>query len=550
MFAFNQVQKNEPAGKVYRTAIYLRLSREDGDKAESDSIKNQRLLLKEYIKGHKEFKFMDEYVDDGFSGSNFERPAFQRMYADLQSGAINCVLLKDLSRFGRNYIEVGRYLEQTFPAMGIRLIAINDSYDSNNAWTGNDALIVPIRNLMNDAYCRDISVKIKSQLEIKRKRGDCVGNYVPYGYMRDKDDRAHLVIDEKTAEVVRNIFRWKLEGMSEQGIGNRLNEMGIPSPLEQRLKNGERISTHGKKKQKALWSANSVFRILHNDVYAGNMTQGKRKKIDYRSKRIVDVPPESWARVENTHEPIIERGLYDMVERVLNRDVRIAPGASSVTLFSGFLECGNCHDNLVQKSIHRGEKHYRYLVCNTYKKDKSCPTQSIRWEAVYDAVLAAIQAQISLVVQADRLLSDYENSMARNKRMQQLEKQLVQQQEETTKYQRIKQKLYADFAEGVLTKHDYQEYAAGYSEQIAKLQKNVRDAKKKLKAAKQEQNHSAWVESFRKYENISEVTRPLLVELVDKIFVYEQGRVEILFRHQDEMQALLEGMIGHAEEGA
>ena len=179
----------------YRTALYLRLSREDGDKTESDSIANQRTLLEAYAADHPELCIVDEFVDDGYSGSNFERPAFQNLFRELEQGTINCILVKDLSRFGRNYIEVGRYLERIFPVMRVRLIAVTDNYDSQSAWKTSDSIMVPMRNLLNDAYCRDISVKIKSQLAVKRKRGDFVGSFATYGYQKDPSNHSKLALD-------------------------------------------------------------------------------------------------------------------------------------------------------------------------------------------------------------------------------------------------------------------------------------------------------------------------------------------------------------------
>jgi len=198
----------------YRTALYLRLSREDGDKTESDSIANQRTLLEAYAADHPELCIVDEFVDDGYSGSNFERPAFQRLFQELEQGTVNCILVKDLSRFGRNYIEVGRYLERIFPVMRVRLIAVTDNYDSQSAWKTSDSIMVPMRNLLNDAYCRDISVKIKSQLAVKRKRGDFVGSFAAYGYQKDPANHTKLIVDELAAETVQNIFRWKISGMN------------------------------------------------------------------------------------------------------------------------------------------------------------------------------------------------------------------------------------------------------------------------------------------------------------------------------------------------
>ena len=301
----------------YRTALYLRLSREDGDKTESDSIANQRTLLEAYTADHPELCIVDEFVDDGYSGSNFERPAFQRLFRELEQGTISCVLVKDLSRFGRNYIEVGRYLERIFPVMRVRLIAVTDNYDSQYAWKTSDSIMVPMRNLLNDAYCRDISVKIKSQLAVKRKRGDFVGSFATYGYQKNPSNHTKLIVDELAAETVQNVFRrnllndaycrdisvkiksqlavkrkrgdfvgsfatygyqknpsnhtklivdelaaetvqnvfrWKINGMSNQGIADRLNAEKAPSPAARKLQSDAKLSLHFRKSEESFGS--------------------------------------------------------------------------------------------------------------------------------------------------------------------------------------------------------------------------------------------------------------------------------------------------------
>lgn len=254
----------------YRTALYLRLSREDGDKTESDSIANQRTLLEAYAIDHPELCIVDEFVDDGYSGSNFERPAFQNLFRELEQGTINCVLVKDLSRFGRNYIEVGRYLERIFPVMRVRLIAVTDNYDSQSAWKTSDSIMVPMRNLLNDAYCRDISVKIKSQLAVKRKRGDFVGSFAAYGYQKDPANYTKLIVDELAAETVQDIFRWKISGMNNQSIADRLNAKKVPSPAARKLQSGAKLSLHFRKSDEPPWSAKAVDRmeyVLVGDYY-------------------------------------------------------------------------------------------------------------------------------------------------------------------------------------------------------------------------------------------------------------------------------------------
>ena len=518
--------------KTYRTGLYYRLSKEDGDKVESDSIVNQRTMIRDYVRTRKEFCIVDEYVDDGYSGSNFERPDFKRLYEDLQSGAVNCVIVKDLSRFGRNYIEVGRYLERLFPLMGVRLIAINDNYDSAEEHRNSDAIIVPIKNLMNDAYCRDMSVKIKTQLEAKRKRGEYVGNFVVYGYCKDARNRNRLVVDEEAAETVKQIFTWKLEGMSDQGIADKLNAIGVASPLEYKLQKGSHISENFKRNERAVWSSKAVFRILHNEIYTGTLLQGKQKKLDYRSKEISAIPRESWARVENTHEAIIDREQFELVQELLQKDTRIAPGKTEVELCSGYVQCGDCGNKMVRHSSTSAGKRYLSYICKTYKADRSCSTHHIRHDRLYGIVLDAVKKQVDLAVNIDRLMQTISDLPVQKRRVVRLDRQMEQLQEEVERFKRIKQNLYEDYAEGVLSRKEYLEYAELYASKIASRQEAMKELSKQRQAALGEQIDSQWIHLFKKHQNITVLTRPVVVELLDKIVVFEDGRVEVCFKYQ------------------
>lgn len=253
--------------EVYDADVYLRLSKEDGDKEESDSITNQRELILEFLKSKEDIRIHAVRVDDGYSGVNFERPAFRQMLEDIKTGKVNCVVTKDLSRFGRNHIEVGKYIEKIFPYLGVRFIAINDNYDSltNDAQTNN--IIIPFKNLINDAYCRDISIKIRSNLEVKRKKGDFVGPFAPYGYQKSEEDKNKLEIDEEAAEVVRSIFQMYLQGSNAYKIAEKLNKKNILTPMDYKKENGSAFYTGFKKNLKSQWTHMHVLRILGNPVY-------------------------------------------------------------------------------------------------------------------------------------------------------------------------------------------------------------------------------------------------------------------------------------------
>ena len=311
--------------KCYRAAIYVRLSKEDGDKVESDSIVNQKELIRQYLTDKPDIEVHSVRVDDGYSGANFDRPAFQQLLKDIRSGQIDCVIVKDLSRFARNFVEAGRFLDQEFPLYGVRFIAINDGYDSIQRKGGADDIVLPFKNLVNDAYCRDISVKIRSQLEVKRKKGDFIGSFAVYGYLKDPNDRHKLVIDEYAADVVRDIFKWKLEGLSQQRIAERLDDHGILSPMEYKRYCGMKYKSGFQINPKARWTAVAIGRILKNEFYVGTLVQGKRSTPNHKIKKLMQKPENEWVCIEHNHEPIIEREIFDTVNRLLIKDTRIAP---------------------------------------------------------------------------------------------------------------------------------------------------------------------------------------------------------------------------------
>ena len=531
--------KQETSKQIYRTAMYLRLSREDGDKSESDSIANQRALIHEYLKTQPNLCCVDEFVDDGYSGVNFQRPAFTRMLEDLKSGAVNCIVMKDLSRFGRNYIDVGRYLEQIFPTLGVRVIAINDHYDSTDKATSHDAIMLPIKNLMNDIYCRDISVKIKSQLDTKRRRGEFVGSFPVYGYVRDPKDHGKLIIDEDSVDTVRQIYAWKLQGINEGRIAEKLNEMGIPSPLEYKKQQGYAISENFRKNETAQWSYQAVSRILKNEMYTGTMVQGKTRKADHRSGRVISVSPDQWMRKENTHKAIIDREQFELVQELLKLDTRSSPDDRGVGLFAGLIECADCHSPMVAKVNRVGNKEYLYFICGGYKKDRRCTTHNIRYQKVYDAVLYSLQMQIALILDMQHFLEEVKNTPSRKIVFSVWERQRIHLENQLVHYQKIKEKLYEDYAEELLTKEEYLEYSQLYGNKIGEIEKSICELKRKIEDAVQSDSENVWMLNFIKYRNITELNRLCVVETVKKIKIEKNGGIEITFRFADRITAMM-----------
>lgn len=376
----------------YRCAVYLRLSRSDGDQQESNSIKNQRALLNDYLGKHPELHKVDEYVDDGYSGTNFERPDFKRMMQDIENRKINCIIVKDLSRFGRNYIETGRYLERIFPFMGVRFIAINDHYDSAEENDDKGRILIPFNNLINDTYCRDISMRVRSHLDVKRKEGQFIGSFAGYGYQKDPKDKNHLIIDEYAAGIVQEIFKQKLNGMSSQRIASHLNELGVLPPNEYKRANGFNYTCGFQAGLNQKWTVVSVNRILKNESYTGTLIQGKRRKINYKVKKSHDVGSENWIRVEDAHDAIISKGEFQQVQQLLELDTRTAPSQTTVYPLSGFLRCADCGQNMIRRTVTKNGKKYQYYGYQLNQQgNKLEATEDAKWvKLIYQWYLAGV----------------------------------------------------------------------------------------------------------------------------------------------------------------
>ena len=325
----------------YKAIKYIRLSNADDNIGESDSVISQRKLIDEYLKNHPEIEVVGEKVDDGWSGILFDRPAFKEMMDEVEQGIVNCIICKDLSRLGREYIETGRYLRRIFPAYGVRFIAINDNIDTLN--DSGDDLTVSLKAIINDEYCRDISKKTRSALNIKRISGDFVGACPVYGYAKDENNRNLLVIDEYPASVIKEIFQLKMDGISAVRIADILNERGVLSPMMYKKFNGLPYPKGGfADVEDAKWGATTIIRILNDETYTGTLIQGKQSTPNYKLKEMQNKPQEEWHKVENTHEAIIPKHTFHLIQKIMRLDTRTSPKNDKVFIFSGILICGGC----------------------------------------------------------------------------------------------------------------------------------------------------------------------------------------------------------------
>ena len=523
----------------YNACIYARLSRDDGDKLESDSIINQKALIRDFLSKHPEIHAVSEKTDDGYSGVNFDRPAFQEMMEDIRSGKINCVVVKDLSRFGRNYIEAGNYIERVFPFLGVRFIAINDNYDSLDR-NQSDSLIIPFKNLINDAYCKDISVKIRSQLEIKRKKGQFIGAFAAYGYLKDEEDHNKLVVDTYASEIVRAIFKWKIQGMSQGRIANKLNMQGVLCPMEYKLSLGMKVQTNFRVHKKALWSSKTVTRILTNEIYTGVLVQGKVGTPNYKIKKIMPRDEADWIRVEGVIPVIVDRDVFDSVQMILAKDIRIAPEEDVVYPLSGFVKCADCGQNMVRKSYNAGGKSYSYFICSTRKAGKGCSTHSISEEKLMDVVLQMVSKQIDSVCEMEKMLDIVDSLPEKQANVFNYDAQVVRLKDEIERNKSFKLKLYENLQEGLIGQDEYFLFKKSYAAKIAEAEAAIMAIEdEREQAVSRNRDSLSWMETFKKYRNITSVNRSMVVDLIRQVNVFEGGRAEVVFRYADEAEKVV-----------
>ena len=526
--------------KVYQAAIYLRLSKEDGDVAaggrpESNSISNQKDLIMDYVGKHPKIHVHSVRVDDGYSGVDFNRPNFQQMLDDIRTGSVDCVIVKDLSRFGRNYIEAGRYIEKIFPMMGVRFIAVTDGYDSlNNA--GGSEMMVPFKNLTNDAYSRDISIKIRSNLEVKRKRGEYIGAFVSYGYRKSEEDKNRIVVDEYAAGVVKDIFRMKLLGMSQQAIADTLNEKGILPPLAYKNSIGIRLKTSFDMGETPEWNPVSVTRVLKNELYTGVLIQGKQTTPNYKVKTRVMKPESQWARIEDSHEAVISRQDFDLVQELLRLDTRCTPGSDRVYPLAGVLVCGDCMEGMVRRTVPANGKQYVYYVCSANKKNKQgCSSHRISESDLTGAVLKSIQLHVSEMLgicNASALLDELQWKQAG---IEKYEERIRLEKEKKARTDARKLHLYEDFKDGLLTKQEYMQMKEEYTSQSAISEKAIISYENEVELLKNNKgSRQEWIDTFKKYENITELDRVVVAALVKQVRVYDKKRIEVVFNFQEE----------------
>ena len=539
---------NKLIDQTFKVAIYLRLSKEDGDlsrssgeKNESNSISNQRQLIYSFMKSHPELELYDEYKDDGISGSTFDRAEFQRMMDDIEAGKVNCVIVKDQSRFGRDYIEVGKYKEKIFPQIGVRFITINEGYDSLMA-TSSDDLAFTINSFVYDFYIRDISAKIRSHLAVKMKNGEYTSNFVVFGYAKDPNNKNRLIVDPYAADVVRDIFQWKIDGISPANIAHKLNTLGVPSPSEYKKLCGSNYKSGFQTEKKAPWNHVSVRRVLRNEIYTGVTVQGKSTSPNYKTKKRIRRDESEWFRVEGTHEAIISIRDFRLVQELLKEDTHSFNADGTTPAYSGRIFCADCGAPAVRKTHTVSGRHYVYYSCGAHKKDRFvCSKHTIREDILDKVVFETVKQQLALLVDIDKALRKYEALAWEKSKIKRIEDTIAIQNEILQKNNMLKMGIYEDFKTGLLDRTEYDSLKAELSERINETVAAIEHLKEmQRELAEDIAKQQSWIEQFRQYENLGEITRKMIVHLVERINVYENAEIEIVFRHQDQVNEIMQ----------
>mgnify|MGYP003520448987 CR=1 FL=1 len=545
-FFYNQNGFNDTLD-TFKAIAYYRLSKEDQKKdsdksGESNSISNQRKIVRSYISKSNNIVLVDEKIDDGYSGTNYDRPGFLDVITAIKSGVANCIIVKDLSRLGREYIETGRYLEQIFPEYGVRFIAVNDDVDTHRP-KNHDNLIIPFKNIVNENHCSSLSQKLREQFKIQRDNGEYMGSFVSFGYCKSPEDKHKIIIDECAAETVKLIFDLKIKGYSQQAIADYLNDKKCLSPAEYKRSIGLKYKTGFQSTQGSKWSAITVRRILTNPIYKGTLIQGKRGTVNYKVSKMRVRDEKDWSVVENNHEAIIEPLVFSLVQLLLERDTRTPPHEKSVLPFAGLVFCPDCKRAMCRRTVSRNDKKYYYYVCSSYKHGNGCTSHSIEEHKLQSMVINALNYHINLIIELDNLICDIGQKDIMNIRVKRFDAMIFQKEKDKDNWMNYKVKLYEALTDNLIDSEEYEKMRLKYSELIKGAEQAVFELKKQRNEIISSVNTDRkWISQFLQYQGITELTREMAVAVIDRIYIFEDKRIKLDFRYRDEFEDYKEAL--------
>ena len=541
-----RVRKDKTPGSYadpfWKIGLYLRLSREDENEDESASIINQEKILRDFVDSYfapGSYVIVDVFADDGLTGTDTARPNFKRLEGCIVRKQVNCIIIKSLARGFRNLADQQKFLEEFIPVNGARFICTGtpfiDTYANPHSASG---LEVPIRGMFNEQFAATTSEEIRKTFKMKRERGEFIGAFAPYGYKKDPNDKNSLIVDEEAAEVVKSIYHWFVnEGYSKRGIAQRLNQMGEPNPEAYKKQKGLKYNNPNSSKNDGLWSASTIARILQNKVYTGVMVQGRHRIISYKVHKQINVPEDEWFVVPHTHEAIIDKGIFEKAQALHKRDTRTAPGKEKVYLMSGFVYCADCQKAMRRKTA----RNIAYYYCRSYSDKKICSKHSIRQDKLENAVLAALQMQISLVDQLAEEIERINNAPVINRENKMLFNSLKQAEKQLKQYRDASDSLYLDWKSGEINKDEYHRLKSKVAEQIPQLETNIAYLKEEMQASNGDMEAAnPYLNAFLKHRNIQSLNRGIMAELVKAVWVHENGEITVDFNFADSYQCIID----------
>lgn len=525
----NSILKKE----LYRVALYVRLSKEDLTLQDGGTVEMQKEFLKEYVFSQSNMELVSTYCDNGVTGTHFDRPEFERMMADIRSRKINCVVVKDLSRFGRNYVEAGYYLEKIFPFLNVRFIAINDHFDTLTYHDG-DELSISLKNIVNAIYAKDISNKIDSALSIKRKKGEYVGNFAPYGYLKSPENKYKLVVDEEVAPNIRKIFNWKLQGMGNRKIARRLNEEGILSPSKYGYQKGKFRKQPSEKS--LLWKSSKIKEIVENPIYAGHMSQGKQKQSLCTGMSMQKLPKHCWTIVYNTHEPIVDQETFDKVQKIILKRLEVyneVQGKYRTTEneISDLILCGDCGKKMIrQKDVSKTGKIRYTFDCPNYIENRylsSCSHKNIGESELFCCIQKSLENEIFMFLSIAKWNQKWIH-LTNTSQLKEIKEQIKKYEKEITRNQTLRDSLFELYQERALTKTEYLAKKKNYENILNEL-----NEKKREYLQKQQYHLTRRVETLWDSENTKKFSYKLLRIFIDHIEIKNYNDVMIVWKYKD-----------------
>lgn len=532
-----QTESPMPAPSLYvYVALYIRLSVED-NKKRGCSVENQKLVLNDYLADKRDFVVYDTYIDNGLTGTNFHRPGFQQMLSDIEVGHINCVIVKDLSRLGRNSIDTGYYIEQYFYAHNVRFIAVTDQFDTADPGNLHGGIMLPLKNMINEAYSLDIGRKIKAQARQAMKDGDYIGARAPYGYRKDPDNCHKLLIDENTAPVVKQIFEWAYERVALNRIVRNLNEMGIAAPSHYKKSTGEITSPgligSGK------WQTRTVMKILESEVYTGDLVQGKTKMVDHRQVKADD---DNLIIARHTHEPIISHELFIAVQeyrkQVCEESRAVHKRAYTPNIFKSKVFCADCGRSLHRQRAERkkgSDIYWFHCLTNSRVAKDTCKGVMMQETELIATVTTILEKELSVALGMSLPLFQLE---ARQKQKKDgLKSRMSAKRQEIEKQRRLIRGLYENFVQGILTSEEYFELKAGYEESITALSGDIEALEKEMDALDDQLvRYRAMEKDVKSLAQDHVLTAELIERLIERIEIDHERNIRVSFRFKSEFQ--------------